>query len=78
MFSSSISSTVAKATLYCSASRQMTSNSASRRFSVSFFESSRPGITRSRGSVTAAAHTGPASGPRPASSTPQSRSYPSA
>ena len=30
------------------------------------------------GSMTAAAHTGPASGPRPASSTPQTKAWPAA
>ena len=36
-----------------------------------FLESSRPGISRSTGRIQAAAQTGPQSGPRPASSTPQ-------
>ena len=49
----------------------MTLQSSRRFLSVSFFESFRPGITSSGGKITAAAQTGPASGPRPASSTPQ-------
>ena len=39
----------------------------------SCFESSRPWIRRAGSRITAAAKTGPASGPRPASSTPQAR-----
>ena len=46
------------------------SKSASRRDALSFFESSRPGQTKPAGRITAAAATGPASGPRPASSIP--------
>ena len=51
---------------------------ASRFFSVSFLESLRPGMSSSRGRMTAAAYTGPARGPAPASSTPQMVSYPAA
>ncbi len=58
------------------AERMMGSNSASRSASVSFFESSRPGGMALRSSTTAAATTGPAHGPRPASSMPQTRSMP--
>jgi len=45
--------------------------SASRRSAVSFLESRKPLIGFSGSSITAAANTGPANGPRPASSTPQ-------
>ena len=45
--------------------------SSSRLASVSFFESRRPSSARAGSRITAAANTGPASGPRPASSTPQ-------
>ncbi len=48
--------------------------SASRRASVSFLESRRPSIGLAGSNITAAAKTGPAKGPRPASSTPQMRS----
>src|SRR6185312_9382681 len=44
--------------------------SASRRFSLSFLESSRPAMGRAGSRITAATTTGPAKGPRPASSTP--------
>ena len=43
----------------------------SRFLGVSFLESSAPSITVSSFKITAAAQTGPAKGPRPASSTPQ-------
>ena len=56
----------------------MTSNSSRRFLSVSFFESFSPSICTSFGRMTAAAQTGPASGPLPASSTPQTNSKPSA
>ena len=46
-------------------------NSFSLRFSVSVFESFRPEGTEFGSRITAAATTGPASGPRPTSSTPQ-------
>ena len=46
------------------------SKSSSRFFSLSFLESFTPSIIWSGLSITAAAHTGPASGPLPASSTP--------
>src|SRR5437870_4319305 len=42
----------------------------SRAMGVSFLESSIPMTSKRRGNMTAAATTGPASGPRPASSTP--------
>ncbi len=67
----SISSAVTKAMLYASAAAVIWSNSASRFLGVSFLESLRPGRSSSPGRMTAAAYTGPARGPAPASSTPQ-------
>ncbi len=68
-----------------SATAQITSGCAvilsyrsSRRFAVSFLESSRYPGSKSRGRITAAADTGPARGPRPASSTPATRGQPPA
>ena len=55
-----------------SARARMTRAAASRLAGVSRFESSRMSIGKSGGRITAAAVTGPASGPRPASSIPQS------
>ena len=52
-------------------------NRASRRFSVSFLESFRPGMSAPMGRITAAAYTGPARGPAPASSQPQMWTCPS-
>src|SRR2546425_7230728 len=49
----------------------MRAASTSRRSGVSTLESARPLIRRSGFRITAPAYTGPASGPRPASSTPQ-------
>ena len=48
----------------------MTSSAASRFFSESFFESFKSSKGNSGGRITAPAVTGPASGPRPASSRP--------
>jgi len=45
-------------------------------FSVSFFESFTPSMIISGGNITAAATTGPAKGPRPASSTPETKLSP--
>ena len=59
-----------KAIAYAIAFSFITSKSASRFFSVSFFESLSPGISHPTGRITAAATTGPHSGPRPASSHP--------
>ena len=75
---SSISAASTRWMLYDTARAVMMSNRASRFFSVSFLESFRPEMSSSRGRMTAAAYTGPASGPRPASSTPQIRLKPSA
>ena len=50
----------------------------SRFLAVNFFESSRPSSAQSSGKMTAAATTGPASGPRPASSTPATKKIPRA
>ena len=55
---------------------QISSNSSSRRSAVSRLESSRPLGTRLGSSTTAAATTGPASGPRPASSQPATGQMP--
>ena len=49
------------------------SYSRSRRIAVSFLESARPAIGLRGSKITAAATTGPAKGPRPASSTPAIR-----
>ena len=69
----SISSTLAWAMEQHRALARISSNSFSRRASVSFFESARPAIGRRSSRMTAAATTGPTSGPRPASSTPATR-----
>ena len=71
MFSWSISATEALAIDQPAARSRISSASVSRRAADSFFESRRPSIGRSTSRTTAAAYTGPASGPRPASSTPQ-------
>src|SRR5262249_33457361 len=52
--------------------------SSSRSAALSFFESSTPRSLTSRGRMTAAARTGPASGPTPTSSTPATRVSPAA
>ena len=78
MFSWSISRAEAEATAHVQAGvALMTSASASRRLSESFFESlisaqvpDRRSAAASSGTETAAVNTGPASGPRPASSMP--------
>src|SRR5579859_3880292 len=74
MFSRSISSTVANATDQAVARSLMRSARSSRRSGVSTFESARPLMRRAGLRITAAAWTGPASGPLPASSTPQTSS----
>ncbi len=51
----------------------ISSKSSSRLWGVSFFESSSPSMNIPAGRITAAASTGPARGPRPASSTPAIR-----
>ena len=69
MFSASISSTLAWPT--AQSQRAMTSSAkAARRRAVSFLESFRPSGMQLTSRITAAAVTGPASGPRPTSSTP--------
>src|SRR3954467_13511276 len=65
----SISSTVAWATDQATARSLMRPARTSRRSGVSTFESARPLIRRFLSRITAAAYPGPASGPRPASST---------
>src|SRR5262249_13966578 len=56
--------------------RSISSKSQVRSSGLSRFESSSPSIIRSGRSITAAATTGPANGPRPASSTPATRLSP--
>ena len=71
MLSRSISSTLASATLQQTAPwRRISRSSRSRSSGCSSFESFRPRIGPFSSRITAAATTGPASGPRPASSTP--------
>src|SRR6266581_929001 len=71
MLSRSISSTLAKATAQAVARSLILSARISRRSGGSTLESASPRTCRSGSRITAAAYTGPASGPRPASSTPQ-------
>jgi len=74
MFRLSISSTLAQATDQASAFFLMMPASRSRSRTLKTLESAIPAGARRPGSnTTAAAQTGPASGPRPASSTPQIR-----
>ena len=73
MFRRSISSTEATATAQASARSRIATASASRVGSLSCLESASPSMGRAGSRITAAANTAPASGPRPASSTPQSR-----
>src|SRR3954468_16895938 len=73
MLRRSISSTVAKAMDHAIARSFILSAKTSRRSGVSTLESSSPLMRRAGLRITAAAYTGPASGPRPASSTPQTR-----
>ena len=70
MFSVSISSTVASAIEQHKALARIWSNKRSRFKAVSFLESAKPGMGCKSSNMTAAATTGPAKGPRPASSTP--------
>ena len=70
MFRESISSASTDATPTAQAPAWICEKSASRFFSLSFFESASPGMKRSGCSTTAAATTGPASGPLPTSSRP--------
>src|SRR4029079_7706742 len=74
MLMASISSTLANATAQATARSRMRPASSSRRSAVSTFESARPFPRRAGSRITAAAYTGPASGPLPASSTPQTTS----
>ena len=66
----SISATLAEATLKQTARFLISRSRRSRSSAVSSFESLRPRIVRFSSRITAAATTGPASGPRPTSSTP--------
>src|SRR5438874_3311812 len=71
MFNRSISSTLAQATDQAIARSLMRLARTSRRSGVSTLESASPRMPRAGFRMTAAAYTGPASGPRPASSMPQ-------
>src|ERR671924_1153533 len=73
MLMRSISSTLACAIDQAIARSLMRSASTSRRCGSSTLESARPRTCRAGSRITAAAYTGPAIGPRPASSTPQIR-----
>ena len=75
IFSSSISCADAHATHH-TACCSMRCRSSSRRFADSFLLSLRPEMSNSGGRITAAATTGPARQPRPASSRPASRASP--
>src|SRR5690606_19318630 len=66
----SISATLALAIHQASARSRTSKASSSRRAAVNFLESLSPTIGASSSRMTAAANTGPARGPRPASSTP--------
>src|SRR5437764_968614 len=66
-----IPTAVENATAQAVARSLMRAASTSRRSGVRSFESARPLMRRSGFRITAAAYTGPASGPRPASSMPQ-------
>ena len=66
----SISAALTEATAQAAARSVMRAYRASRFFSVSFLESSKPGISQPGGRITAPAHTGPIRGPAPASSQP--------
>ncbi|SKO53546.1 Uncharacterised protein [Mycobacteroides abscessus subsp. massiliense] len=70
MFSCRISSGSAKAMLHATACSLIICANISRFFSLSFFESVKPGRSKCSGKITAAANTLPTKGPRPASSTP--------
>ena len=69
----SISSRSAQPTPQASARLRMMGASRARSAGVRTFESARPRMRRRGSRITAAATTGPASGPRPASSTPATR-----
>ena len=69
----SICAALTEATAQAMALSVMTPYRASRFFSVSFLESSSPGISHPSGRITAPAHTGPIRGPAPASSQPHTR-----
>src|SRR5689334_4062206 len=68
----SISPTLAEATAQASARPRISTARRSRAASVSCLESASPSMGRAGSSITAAANTLPARGPRPASSTPHS------
>ena len=70
----SISCADTNATAYARAQARICLASRARRAGVNFLESVRPSMRQSRGSTTAAAATGPANAPRPASSTPATQS----
>ncbi len=70
MLIASISAASARPSAQASAWSRISAASTSRRRAESFFESASPAIGRAGSRITAAAITAPASGPRPASSTP--------
>src|SRR6266571_6113513 len=76
MFTRSIVSASTKPTPMATARERMTTYSDSRSSGVNRFESSTPAIRVPGPSTTAAATTGPASGPRPASSSPATDTSP--
>ena len=76
MLISSISCSVANAMEVLIAVSWMTSKSCSLFFSLNFLESLSPSICTPTGKRTAAANTGPAKGPRPASSMPHTCTNP--
>ena len=77
MFSASISAASAQATAQAVARAATASASRARAAAPSVLESASPATGRPGSRITAAATTGPASGPRPASSTPATRRPPS-
>ena len=73
IFKRSISSTLASAMAKHKALARISSNKRSRVLAVNFLESAKPLMGLRSSKMTAAATTGPARGPRPASSTPASK-----
>ena len=72
----SISSGETEATAQAAADALIWSKSRSRRLGVTCLESLSQGSSKSLGRITAPAYTGPARGPAPASSQPQTRAKP--
>ena len=76
MSAASISSGETDATARATAEALIWSKSRSRRLGVTCLESLSQGSARPWGRITAPAYTGPARGPAPASSQPQTRAWP--